>query len=1071
MEINFNELTEKILKFWSKNDGKEFNVNEIRQNFNHYELATILYAYDFYSNFSNIVLAFRKKILKINNLFSNQEIEQLVEDEMYKEYFLKYLSDDKLLSLINNDEYEDNIIMSLSSDTSKIMAFNKFKDMYFKSEVIASLDSDELKIKYAKKVNKQYRQKIYNSVKNKNLLENELSLTSSNKGDIISSLSSDEKKEYYFKKYYRFLSKDDKVKIISSISNEALVLQYLQLFDDLTKGEIIKTKFNKTDEFIEKVLQMIKSNQVISDIVSNLEEELIVKHIYKVPDSNKIDIIKQMQNSKFKFDSLCFINDKNLLFSFIEHCEEFPDYSEEYEYIISLYATKYNLNREHLLVLVNTMSLSILKVIKNPNIIKLINATPEEFSVVMSFFEQDQLKMSDSALNDFLNSVLQREFRIKQADIILTYPTILSAIENNNRQVLEDKLKMIATVTDVDSILNKYGWDIKQFIDLLLVKDSTAMGCMHDISTKFIMLKRSSYITENIAENYKYVTKQKYNKNSIIKCAIDKFPIELLLSLFPDMTLDDKLIDKFTNEEIALLKNRDLIYSIIIYRKNPNIYNQIPSDIKLNMHTFNNVLGKILSSSSFKQFFKHQDVSLEYESYNANSEYLISILMNLDIDKMRVGILKNPELLNNLKKIWNQYRIGSWNNGHLEVLFKAGLMGGPEIIANFIQYFALSYEFLQGKVYNEKVSKISLTSILDLSASYSTESKRYSMILGKENFRYIASNPSPNASTMLKEDRIQTSIGLIKNIRNRKYVTIPPLDKNYNLKNNKKINAVVGNFSNPINLTYGERTGSCMRIGGPGQSLFDFCLNDKNGFHIRFSDPVSNEFVSRVSGFRNGNTVFLNQLRFSEHFNYSNDDIVEACKLVAEELINLSLNSKYPIDNVVISPDYAMKDSKMSAQNLNISDPQAGMDHCYIDVDENSILLASSDINGNLVPIKLGNKKVPEYKVQRERCTILYNQDGCEYVAHLKAVDQLLNGKNIEDIEFELKDSYVVCYAGEDWCVTVDKNSKIETYVMDKSNDKKQALLEVQKVVAYLQENLNHELKQSSTYSLGGRWL
>ena len=46
------------------------------------------------------------------------------------------------------------------------------------------------------------------------------------------------------------------------------------------------------------------------------------------------------------------------------------------------------------------------------------------------------------------------------------------------------------------------------------------------------------------------------------------------------------------------------------------------------------------------------------------------------------------------------------------------------------------------------------------------------------------------------------------------------------LKNGKKINIVVGNFSNIINLTYGERTGACMRIGGAGKSLFNFCLTN-----------------------------------------------------------------------------------------------------------------------------------------------------------------------------------------------------------------------------------------------------
>ena len=115
------------------------------------------------------------------------------------------------------------------------------------------------------------------------------------------------------------------------------------------------------------------------------------------------------------------------------------------------------------------------------------------------------------------------------------------------------------------------------------------------------------------------------------------------------------------------------------------------------------------------------------------------------------------------------------------------------------------------------------------------------------------------------------------------------------------MHVVVGNFTHPSNLTHGERTGACMRIGGAGKSLFDFCLEDDNGFHIRFVNPKTGKFVSRVSGFRNGNTVFLNELRFSEDSEYTNKDVVEACKLIARELIEVSKESELPIDNVVVT--------------------------------------------------------------------------------------------------------------------------------------------------------------------------
>ena len=112
----------------------------------------------------------------------------------------------------------------------------------------------------------------------------------------------------------------------------------------------------------------------------------------------------------------------------------------------------------------------------------------------------------------------------------------------------------------------------------------------------------------------------------------------------------------------------------------------------------------------------------------------------------------------------------------------------------------------------------------------------------------------------------------------------------------------MGNFTSPINLTHGERTGACMRIGSNADSLYHFCLEDENGFHITFKDPKTGKYISRVSGFRNGNTVFLNELRCSLKPNkYSDADLEAFCQKTAEMLITKSKESGYPIDNVWVS--------------------------------------------------------------------------------------------------------------------------------------------------------------------------
>ena len=75
-----------------------------------------------------------------------------------------------------------------------------------------------------------------------------------------------------------------------------------------------------------------------------------------------------------------------------------------------------------------------------------------------------------------------------------------------------------------------------------------------------------------------------------------------------------------------------------------------------------------------------------------------------------------------------------------------------------------------------------------------------------------------------------------------------------------------------INLTLGERTDACMRVYGHANSLLTFTCTNPKGFHIRFENE-DGEFISRVTGYRLGNTVILNQLRLSLDNNITNADI------------------------------------------------------------------------------------------------------------------------------------------------------------------------------------------------------
>ena len=88
---------------------------------------------------------------------------------------------------------------------------------------------------------------------------------------------------------------------------------------------------------------------------------------------------------------------------------------------------------------------------------------------------------------------------------------------------------------------------------------------------------------------------------------------------------------------------------------------------------------------------------------------------------------------------------------------------------------------------------------------------------------------------------------------------------------------------------------------------------------------------------------------------------------------------------------------------------------------------------------------------------ILYNREAATYVAHLNTLDQVLGGVPLEKTNAEINEDIIVCLAGEDWYVTIDKQGKIDRHIMNNSNNKNAAINEVQEALNYLRDNLNLE--------------
>ncbi len=1105
--IDSNILFNKIIKLLRDCDSSELTSSLVRERFSLEELKYIIeYNSDYHSLYASTFREFFYKILKIDGLVNKEEAEMLIKSGITYDVFFEVLDDDTLLSLLDyNPNFYLNVVPCLSSDQKREELLLNTTAQEKINIIVSNFESDDYKIKHLKKAERSCRASIVRSLKSDYFKEKYLNFYSFDKATIIESLSTDKKKIFYFKIYKVFFDCYARASFFCTFEDPELIYEYAKKYYHFeTLYFMVRTVFDRGDkELAKRLLGLYKNKRHLvenilycgfdleetltslgytiesilenRDSIDELPDEYKVKYIDNYDEKKKIELIDYYVKDGYS-KLLCVSKLKKLsnILKIIDHLDYLPNYSDEFESLIDRYAQHFNLNKEHLIVLCKKFSMSVLKLVTNKNIRKILNSNDADFEKVISLIDPKDNKLTLDSLNDVLNSLLQRTFRLAEVNntnILNIFPSIMNGVEDQDKARVIDNIKLMNDVIDIDSELEKNGYTLDNLADKLLLKEESAINYIHRVCTYYIREQRNSFVRKNMPNAIFDSVRVFPEKNSLMKYMFSNLPFKILMEYMPSKEnlshyLNNDLGVEFTPLEIALIENEELFNKIIKYKHNPQSYSEIPDDVKANMKVFNSFFEKYLQLGNCYKFNVIPELKKRYEPKEVTDDFMLSLLMNIDLDKIKTNIFSNSEIYEKLKVFLNRYKIVGWGNNLDKVFDSAKIMFDAELLSNVIQYFDLIMEELENKKEKGEIANISLTAILDLAGCYSTECKKYSILFGTENFKCIASNPGPNSSSMDKQERINKSIEKLKIIRERTYVTVPPMDKNIELSNGKKINVVVGNSSNPINLTLGERTGACMRIGGAGDSLYNFCLNDENGFHIIFNN-LDDEFVSRVSGFRNGNTVFLNQLRSSTSSKYTNKDLVEACRLIAQELIEQSKNSPVPIDNVVISGGYAMSSVPMPEVDLGVSNIKKGLRKFYSDVTSSSIVLATSASDNSLVPVKLGNRGVKKYLVQRLKKKLHYGETAIDSMEHIIMMDKILNGESIDEVEISHIEDILFCYTGDDWYVSVSKEGKVEQYIMNNSTDKEKAMLEVQSVLEELKINLENMMKVANQVSLG----
>lgn len=769
------------------------------------------------------------------------------------------------------------------------------------------------------------------------------------------------------------------------------------------------------------------------------------------------------------------------------------------ELTIDIICRIYNIqNKNNLKKVVHEYGLACITLIENKDFIALLNS--DEVSVTRFFEIFKNREISMSAVEGIIDSLKQNLFAKDNANVIEFYTNSIAAIQrgisNEEEQAIVNtlinyipkNLENIISKTEDEQLLNLYHTDYNLFMKYLLqalaLNQNKYESIYHEITNNYIHQKRNEYRqNNNIYEDSKIT--YRYEEKSLLNAIINYYLYEfnqvpgLMSKLFDNNELNTRTVyflthpeeanRQYTKEEIISIKKniKNVKSALEKYIKEKFHLDTYTGELNINDKDHTNLIT-LLNNKEFKPFL--EKVKL-IPVIPKNKQNLQELTKDLDYKLLRETILNNSDKFNCLIDILNKYSFLNWKDLFSPTLSRLTIGEDGNEMINFINAFSKIYdyeystalqkrteylnnetekmrnngadedtinEFIKEVKNKELKLSISPYKIFNYCVIYSSIASCYKIMLGLEDFELVKTDKGPNASHGTRQERLDEVVNLQLQIMKIKEVSIPSFVHEYNFDDNRKLNIIVGNKSDSRNLTHGERTGACMRSYGHAHDLFKFCATDKRGFHLTIIDPETNEYISRVSGFRNGNTVFLNQLRCSLNIEkYSDEDLIEACKDVARRIIQESHNNEQelPIENVVVSTGYAVSNHYNETQQLSELDIGRGVYEGYKDVTNNAYVLATTNPNGNPVTLKLSPNQ-PSYKpVRLPIRTYKENEIDTKVkilMQRVKAIKSCLsnpdpNFYNCIDIDLDqLEHEYIYAIIGEDWYVALNSNLEIE---------------------------------------------
>lgn len=826
-----------------------------------------------------------------------------------------------------------------------------------------------------------------------------------------------EKHDVSIEEFDRMLGKD----ILSEDSARALYNMIAN--DPELKVKYINDEimYNFKDCFSDKeLLDIFQKDILTADHLSEYQKCSVIYSLFQ--NDNRIKALDIMLSKPYTKEMDIFFDE---LINDTTYEGSFNDLPHMSEYLAKRYQIE---NRDNLITFLNKFSMDGVRFLTNSNVVGLINMPKEQFDQMMSLFTPETTNLTMKEVNEIANAFIQRQFRLQRPDDYNIFSKFETLLQNKTKEnVLEvvNLLQKINTVVDASSMVGNVA--MNDFVTSLFDHDSAAMDKLHTITNAYIAKQRELFSAANMGRMIDSLNIYKrYNRTYMKKAYFIYNPNYYAIRRDFHTARDNLPLDY---EESALLNDAERLDAIINFKQNPASVQMTPV-LKHDLRIIDTILDKMYDQGMLTLATVPEDAKYDYIVPEIENESILSILANISPKQLQANILSNPETFSRLQGFLKKYKLVGWGDVFDPIESSIDLGCDTLTIASLISYF-------------DKIDKITnkkgnLTDVLDFSNAYASSSNKYPLLLGKENYDLIVSNPGPNKSSAPKETRLGQVPGFIRKMYQRNGVPVPNGTKTIDLGENKSLRVTVGDIYNPMNMTLGERTGACLRISGAFRDLFEYCLTDDNGFHITITNPVTGAFVSRVSCIRNGNTIFLNELRHSVDPEYSDEELIKCIREISKMFVESTRDDPHPIENVVVSNDYAMSDEEQ--EDLGIEDPSTAFTGLNFNITSHGhILYTASEDHKTLLPYKFGPEHASMYAPHNTTVRFTSGEKAKEAILQTYLIDRILQGEELSDINLSnISNNINQCIYGYGWVVYVDENGEIHEHIIDKfKNDRK----------------------------------